>query len=33
MIPVLISLPFAVFGMVFQLSFTTVGKAGLGAAL
>ena len=33
MIPVPISLPFAVFGMVFQLSFTTVGKAGLGAAL
>lgn len=33
MIPVLISLPFAVFGMVFQLSFITVGKAGLGAAL
>ena len=32
MIPVLISLPFAVFGMVFQLSFITVGKAGLGAA-
>lgn len=33
MIPVLISIPFAVFGMVFQLSFITVGKAGLGAAL
>ena len=33
MIPVLITLPFAVFGMVFQLSFITVGKAGLGAAL
>ena len=33
MIPVLISLPFAVFGMVFQLSFITVGKAGLGASL
>lgn len=33
MIPVLISLPFAVFGMVFQLSFITVGKAGLGAFL
>lgn len=33
MIPVLISLPFAVFGMVFQLSFITVGKAGMGAAL
>ena len=33
MIPVLISLPFAVFGMVFQLSFITVGKAGLGACL
>ena len=33
MVPVLISLPFAVFGMVFQLSFITVGKAGLGAAL
>ena len=30
MIPVLISLPFAVFGMVFQLSFITVGKAGKG---
>ncbi len=27
MIPVLITLPFAVFGMVFQLSFITVGKA------
>lgn len=33
MIPVLISIPFAVFGMVFQLSFITVGRAGLGAAL
>ncbi len=33
MIPVLISIPFAVFSMVFQLSFITVGKAGLGAAL
>ena len=33
MIPVLISVPFAVFGMVFQMSFITVGKAGLGAAL
>ena len=33
MIPVLISIPFAVFGMVFQLSFITVGKAGLGAFL
>ena len=33
MVPVLISTPFAVFGMVFQLSFITVGKAGLGAAL
>lgn len=33
MIPVLISVPFAVFGMVFQLSFITVGKAGLGATL
>ena len=33
MIPVLLTLPFAVFGMVFQLSFITVGKAGLGAAL
>lgn len=33
MIPVLITLPFAVFGMVFQLSFITVGKAGLGAIL
>lgn len=33
MVPVLISLPFAVFGMVFQLSFITVGKAGLGAFL
>lgn len=31
MIPVLITLPFAVFGMVFQMSFITVGKAGLGA--
>lgn len=33
MIPVLISIPFAVFSMVFQLSFITVGKAGLGAFL
>lgn len=33
MIPVLITLPFAVFGMVFQLSFITVGKSGFGAAL
>lgn len=33
MIPVLFSVPFAVFGMVLQLSFITVGKAGLGAAL
>ncbi len=33
MIPVLISVPFAVFGMVFQLSFITVGKAELGATL
>ena len=33
MIPVLISIPFAVFGMVFQLSFITVGRAGLGAFL
>lgn len=33
MIPVLISIPFAVFGMVFQRSFITVGKAGLGAFL
>ena len=33
MIPVLISVPFAVFGMVFQLSFVTVGKAELGATL
>ena len=33
MIPVLISIPFAVFGMVFQLSFITVGKAGIGAFL
>ena len=33
MIPVLITLPFAVFGMVFQLSFITVGKGGFGAAL
>lgn len=32
MIPVLITVPFAVFGMVFQMSFITVGKAGLGAA-
>lgn len=33
MIPVLFSIPFAVFGMVFQMSFITVGKAGLGAFL
>lgn len=33
MIPVLISLPFSVFGMVFHLSFITVGKASLGALL
>ena len=33
LIPVLISLPFAVFGMVFRLSFITVGKAGLRAFL
>ena len=33
MIPALIAVPFAVFGMMFQLSFITVGKAGLGAAL
>jgi len=33
MIPVLISIPFSVFGMVFQLSFITVGKAGFGAAM
>lgn len=33
MTPVLLTLPFAVFGMVFQLSFITVGRAGLGAAL
>lgn len=33
MIPVLFTVPFAVFGIVFQLSFITVGKAGLGAAL
>lgn len=33
MTPVLISIPFAVFGMVFQLRFITVGKAGLGAFL
>lgn len=33
MTPVLISLPFAVFSIVFQLSFITVGKAGLGAIL
>lgn len=33
MIPGLISVPFAVFGMMFQLSFITVGKAGLGAFL
>ena len=33
MIPVLISIPFAVFGMIFHLSFITMGKAGLGAFL
>lgn len=33
MTPVLLSLPFAVFGMVFHLSFITVGRAGLGAML
>ncbi len=33
MVPVLISVPFSVFGMVFQLSFITVGRAGLGALL
>ena len=33
MIPVLVTLPFTVFGSVFQLSFITVGKAGFGAAL
>ena len=33
MIPGLIAIPFAVFGMMFQLSFITVGKAGLGAFL
>lgn len=33
MVPVLLSIPFAVFGMVFQLSFITVGRAGLGALL
>ena len=33
MVPVLVSIPFAVFGMVFQLSFITVGRAGLGATL
>ena len=33
MIPLLISVPFVVFGMVFQLSFITVGKAALGSAL
>lgn len=33
MVPVLLSVPFAVFGMVFQLSFITVGRAGLGALL
>ena len=33
MVPVLLSVPFAVFGMVFQLSFITVGKAGFGAML
>ena len=33
MIPILISIPFAVFGMVFQLSFITVGKAAFGSFL
>ena len=33
MIPTLFSLPFAVFGMLFQMSFITIGKAGLGAIL
>ena len=33
MIPTLLSLPFAVFGMIFQMSFITIGKAGLGAIL
>lgn len=33
MIPLLIGVPFTVFGMVFRMSFITVGKAGLGAAL
>ncbi len=33
MTPVLISVPFTVFSMVFQLSFITVGKAGFGAIL
>lgn len=33
MLPVLISLPFSVFGMVFHLSFITVGRAKLGALL
>ena len=33
MILVLIAIPFTVFGSVFQLSFITVGKAGLGAFL
>ena len=33
MLPVLVSLPFSVFGMVFHLSFITVGKAKFGALL
>lgn len=33
MIPVLISIPFAVFGMIFEMSFITVGKASFGAFL
>ena len=33
MIPVLVTLPFTVFGTIFQMSFITVGKAGFGAAL
>ena len=33
MIPGLIAIPFAVFGIMFQLSYITVGKAGLGAFL
>lgn len=33
MLPVLVSVPFTVFGMVFQLSFITVGKARIGALL